>query len=61
MGYEELKPIANTRTPDGDFEGPEIAEQLGRSQNSYGDHGTVASITGAAHYKKRSTHKEGTR
>ncbi|WZZ59393.1 hypothetical protein YC2023_059500 [Brassica napus] len=45
MGCEELKPIASTRAPDGDFEDPEIAERLRRSRT--------------AHYKKRSMHKKG--
>ncbi|WZZ54165.1 hypothetical protein YC2023_054272 [Brassica napus] len=54
MGRKELKPIANTRAPDGDFEDPEIAEQLRRSRNGCEHHG-------AACYKKRSTHKENTR
>ncbi|WZZ00214.1 hypothetical protein YC2023_072542 [Brassica napus] len=32
MGCEELKPIANTRARDGDFEDREIAERLRRSR-----------------------------
>ncbi|WZZ81799.1 hypothetical protein YC2023_102371 [Brassica napus] len=31
MDIEELKPIASTRAQEGDFEDPEIAEQLRRS------------------------------
>ncbi|KAH0879245.1 hypothetical protein HID58_066639, partial [Brassica napus] len=34
--------------------------KIQRSRNSYGDRGMVASITEAARYKKRSTHKERT-
>ncbi|KAF3523948.1 hypothetical protein F2Q69_00047902 [Brassica cretica] len=33
MRREELKPIANTRAPDGDFKDLEISEQLRRSRN----------------------------
>ncbi|KAL0826785.1 hypothetical protein Bca101_050462 [Brassica carinata] len=37
---DDVKPIANTRTPDGDFEDLEIAEQLRRLRNGSEHHGS---------------------